>query len=468
MKSLLSASLMIIAACGDGVNIAPDGPVTVPDAPVATFTLPPAVSVPVSSTGNHRLLGVAAIPSGGFYAIGVSSLGFEATADRELALVKLTANGTLDTSFGGGDGIATLNGQIGGSAEQWRGIAIQPSGNIVVSGVVEDELTATDRDIVVARFTAEGALDTSFGVAGIRRLDLSTAIGGTMAPDTTWGLAADPAGKLYVHAGQRAQGVDGLGNPYTDTDFAVVRLTGDGEVDATFGTAGIFTLDIQRSNASVRGIAVLGDGKVLAYGYASSTATGNTVQPVLYRLTSAGALDPTFATGGLFHEVVLTTQTEVYGLAIHPDGTLVTAGYGRNDPTGTNDWISLRLTADGALDTTWANGGKYLLDVTGATLADNCRNAIALPNGRTALIGSGGPANATSDAYVVVLDNTGKPDPAFGTGILKYDLGGNDGFFGGALSADGKRMLTAGFKGGGEMPSATSSDVAYVVSLAVD
>lgn len=468
MKSLLFASVMVIAACGDGTAVAPDGPLAPSDPPAETFTPPPAVSVPISTLGNHRLLGVAPIASGGFYAVGFVSLGFDATSDRELALVKLTADGALDTSFGGGDGIATLNGEVGGSGELWRGIAIQPDGKIVVSGVVEDEITATDRDIAVARFTIDGALDATFGVDGVRRLDLSTAVGGTMATDTTWGLAADTAGKLYVHAGLRAQDVDGLGNPLTDTDFAVVRLTVDGAVDATFGTAGTFTLDIQRSNASVRGIAVLGDGKVLAYGYASSVSTGNTVQPVIYRLTAEGALDATFATGGLFHEVVLTTQTEVYGIAIHPDGALVTAGYGRNDPAGTNDWISLRLTADGSLDTAWANGGNYVLDVTGTNIADNCRNAIALPNGRTALVGSGGPANATSDAYIVVLDETGKPDPQFGTGILKYNLGGNDAFFGGALSTDGKRLLTAGFKGGGEMPNATSSDASYVVSLALD
>lgn len=471
MKRLLCTSLSLIAACGDGNQAGPNDPPT-PDAPMSpdapTFVPPVAVKVPISNVGNDRLLGVAAVPSGGFVAVGFSAPSFEPTSDRELVLVKLTATGGLDTSFGGGDGIATLNAQVGGNAEQWRGIVVQPSGKIVVSGTVEDEITATDRDVVIARFTADGVLDASFGVAGITRLDLSTAVGGMMGTDSTWGLATDPNGLLYVHAGQRAEGMDSGGNPLTDTDFVVLRLTVDGAVDTTFGTAGKHVLDIQRSNASVRGITVLGDGKVLAYGYASSASTGNTVQPVIYRLTPAGALDTTFATGGLFHEVVLTAQTEVYSVAVHPDGKIVTAGYGRNDPAGTNDWISLRLTANGALDPTWASGGKYLLDVTGTNIADNCRYAIALPNGRTALLGSGGPANATSDAYMVILDNTGKLDPAFGNGILKYELGGNDAFFSGALSADRKHLLATGFKGGGETPTATANDDAHVASLELE
>jgi uncharacterized delta-60 repeat protein len=215
---------------------------------------------------------------------------------------------------------------------------------------------------------------------------------------------------------------------------------------------------------------VLADGSVIAYGYAKSASlgTGSEVQPVIYKLTPAGALDTNFASGGLFHEVVLATQTEVYGIAVQPDGKLVTAGYGRNDSSAANDWVSLRLTANGALDTSWANAGKYLLDPTGMNLADNCRNAIALPGGRTALIGSGGPSNMTSDAYVAILDSTGKPDTAFGTGIMKFELGANDAFFGGAVAVQGKRALFAGFKGAGATPSATSNDDSYVVSLSLE
>lgn len=475
MKKLLSVSITLLAACSDGTQATPDGAVTPdgtsPDASVdapPSFTPPTPVAVPISPAGTDQLLGVAPAPGGGFYAVGFHAPSFESTSDRELALVKLSATGSLDTSFGGGDGIATLNAQAGGNAEVWRGIAVQPSGRIVVSGTVEDEVTATDRDIVLARFATDGTLDTTFGSGGIVRLDLSTAVDGTMGLDSTWGLATDAAGKLYVHAGLRAEGMDTEGNPYTDTDFAVIRLDVDGDIDTTFATAGRFTLDIQRSSASVRGITVLDDGSVLGYGYARSTSTGNTVQPVIYKLTANGTLDTSFASGGLFHEVVLATQTEVYGVAVQPDGKLVTAGYGRDDQDGSNDWVSLRLTTDGVLDTTWASSGKYVLDPTGMNIGDNCRNAIALPDGRTALIGNGGPANATSDAYVVILDSTGKPDPAFGTGIMKFELGGNDALFGGGVALDGTRALFAGFRGGGATPSETSNDDAHVISLALE
>jgi uncharacterized delta-60 repeat protein len=467
MKRLLFLSLLAIG-CGDGLDAVTPDAATTPDVDVdaaVTFVPPTPVAVPLSEAGHDQLL--AAVASGnGFYAVGWRTSSHEATADRELVVVKLNGMGELDHQFGDGDGIASLNVQVGGSAEVFRGIVVQPSGKIVVSGVVEDESVATDRDVALVRFDADGTLDTSFGTDGIVRLDLNTALGGTMGTDTTWGLAQNASGELYVHAGQRTLDEN---NSLADTDFVVIKLGVDGTVDTSWATGGKFALDIQRSNASVRGINVLADGSVLGYGYAKSASlgSGSEVQPVVYKLTPAGALDPDFASGGLFHEVVLATQTEVYGIAVQPDGKLVTAGYGRNDPAAANDWISLRLTSSGALDTSWANQGKYLLDPTGMNLADNCRNAIALPGGRTALVGSAGPSNMSSDAYVVVLDDTGKPDPQFGTGIMKFELGSNDAFFGGAVSTQGMRALFVGFKGGGTSPSATANDDAYVVSLSL-
>jgi uncharacterized delta-60 repeat protein len=468
MKKLVTLSLLVIG-CGDnGGSVTPDAGSSdaAPDAP-APFVAPTPTKVAISDAGNDQLL--AAVPAGnGFYAVGWRAPTHETTADRELIVVKLNSMGQLDNQFGGGDGIASLNVQVGGNAEVFRGIVVQPSGKIVVSGVVEDETVATDRDVALVRFNADGTPDTNFGTDGIIRLDLNTALGGTMGPDTTYGLAQDSAGKLYVHAGQRTATLDGSNaDTLTDTDFVVLKFGVDGAPETGWADQGKFTLDIQRSSANVRSIHVLADGSVIASGYAKSPSLGTAseVQPVVYKLTPAGILDTNFAAGGLFHEVVLATQTEVYGIAIQPDGKLVTAGYGRNDMAGANDWISLRLTAAGALDTSWANQGKYLLDPTGTNIGDNCRNAIALPGGRTALVGSGGPPSMTSDAYVAILDSNGKPDTAFGTGIMKFDLGANDAMFGGAVAAQGNRVMFVGFKGGGTTPSATSNDDSYVVSL---
>ncbi|MBA3817778.1 MAG: hypothetical protein H0X17_02720 [Deltaproteobacteria bacterium] len=466
--------LLVAAACGDnltGSGVTPDATPTTDAAPDAPpFVKPAAVAVPLSTAGTDELLGVTAGPNGSFYAVGFRSATHEATSDRELVLVKLTGAGALDTTFGDGDGIANLNVQVGTNGEVWRGIVVQPGGKIVVLGTVEDEVNPLDRDAALVRFDATGAVDTTFGTAGtgIVRLELNVGlVNGTMVftgADAPWGLAVNADGKLYIHAAQRTELLNG-GLPRADTDYAVVRLTADGTMDTGFATGGKYTLDILGSVANVRGINVLADGSVVANGYSSSSATGDTVQPVVFKLDTAGAPVTAFAEQGLFHDVVMQSFTEVYGIAVQPDGKLVTAGYGRNASADTNDYVSIRFTAAGAIDTSWGTGGKFVYDPTGTNIADNNRHVIALPGNRTALIGSSGVASTTSDAVVAVLTSSGALDTAFGTGLLSYELGSNDAFWGGAVSADASKAIFVGFKGGGATPSATSNDDSHVMIL---
>jgi len=133
-----------------------------------------------------------------------------------------------------------------------------------------------------------------------------------------------------------------------------------------------------------------------------------------------GVLDPAWLTAGNpFHETVLTIQTAVYNFAIH-DTHLVTAGYGRNTGT-TNDYVSLRFgLASGQRDLTWggAPNGAVVFDPSGRMLGSNCRNAIALPHGKTLMTGSTGPSNMPSqDAVFAVLDASGALDTRYGDGV---------------------------------------------------
>lgn len=476
------AATLAFAACGDNSNSnnpdAPgvDAPETdaPPDAPPTPFVPPAFTKLPLSAAGTDQLLAAAPGPANTFYAVGFRAPSFEGTSDRELALVKLTATGALDTTFGGGDGIATLNAQVGGGAELYRGIVVQSDGKIVVSGLVEDEVNAADRDIVVARFDADGVLDTTFGIAGIRRLDLSTAItvnNVLVATDFTWGLAVDANDKLYVHAAQRGTGLDGNNQPRSDTDFAIVRLDADGAVDVGFGTAGTFTLDIAFSQASgarggARDLHVLADGSILASGYTETPGFAPTRQPIIYKVTSAGALDTSFGTGGFFHELILQTDLECYGLSVKADGKIVTAGYGRDTGDATaNDFTSLRLAADGTLDTTWGTNGVLAFDPKNAMFQDNNRNLVGLPGNRTALLGSSGNSSTTSDAVFAILAADGSFDTDFGTGITTYDDGGAEQFWGGAVSSDGTKALFVGYRGAGATPDAANNDDAALVIL---
>lgn len=441
------------------------------------FTPPEPIRLALSESAPDQLQSAVAAPGGGFFAAGFIAAGLSSSDMREVVVVRLSATG-LDTAFGTGGVVSTGVDFKGGSDE--IDIAVDSQGRIVVSAVVASETHAGDTDLAVVRLTSAGALDTSFGDAGVAVIDLNDGIAGdsgVSGGDRVRGLALDASDRIYLHALRLADGeVDGA--PRTDTDFAVVRLTADGELDASFADGGEHLLDLRGaapasipSNATPRGIVVLADGSVIAGGYATTDGLTTGPQAVLYKLDADGALDTTFGGIGYFHDVVLGVQTEVYGFAIH--GThLVTGGYGR-DSGDQNDWVSLRFEiATGARDTAWggAPNGAVVIDPSGQMVGDNCRNAIGLPGGKTALIGSTGPNNQPAqDAVIAVLDADGTLDASFGTGIHIFTFGdgdgGNDQLWGGAVAGD--HALFVGHRGGGAAADQTAdnNDDAYMVVL---
>lgn len=466
----LVAAIAGLASCGDNNTETPDAPPANPDGPPdgpPGFDVPTPFAVRLAAAGPDQLQSATAAPDGKFYAAGFA--GATTTGARFVTVVKLTTTG-LDPAFGT-DGVFTSTVEFRGGADEVD-IATQPGGKIIVSATVANATNPSDRDVAVLRLGTDGKLDTTFGTAGVAVIDLNTAHdNGTalVGLDASRGLAVDPQGRIYLHAASRGLGDASGGGPRTDTDFTVARLTVDGALDTAWGDAGMRRLDIQESNATPRGIHALADGTVIAGGYANSPGLG-TVQAVLYKLTAAGALDTGWATDGLFHDTVLAMQTEIYNFAIHGEN-LVTAGYGRNSGTA-NEYVSMRFeVATGARDLTWggAANGAVLVDPSGAKLGSNCRNAIALPGGRTALIGSLGPANLPAqDAVIVILGADGKVDTmTYGDGIHTFALGadGNDQLWGGAVSGDA--AIFVGYKGGGapQNQNETTNDDAYAVVL---
>ncbi len=417
----------------------------------------------ITAGGNDRFYGVTFDADDNIYAVGVTSPGFDATADYSTVVAKFKPDGSLDKTFGD-DGYAIRNVAVGLAGELARGIALQSDGKIIVSETVEhkDAADARDRDIAVLRFNADGTKDADFGVDGIKIIDLSDGVlvGTSYLADSAWGLGVYPDDRIVVSGGLVAAS-------QTDTDFALVRLTKDGEYDQTFGTKGVFTLDTQigdppvSNNASPRNLTLLpGSQGVIGAGY--QPVPGADTKPVVYRVTNAGKLDKTFGVDGVFSESVLPEQTETYAAVPQSDGSLVTTGYGRELESETTDIVSLRLKPDGTRDKTYGDGGLVRIDVGG--FGDNSRKLVVLPNDHIVLVGGGRPTSADVDGVVVALTADGQPDVAFSeTGFKTFDLGGPADFLWGvALSPSQTRVVAVGIKGA---TTNTSNDDAALLVL---
>jgi uncharacterized delta-60 repeat protein len=121
---------------------------------------------------------------------------------EDIALVRYTSSGLLDTSFSG-DGRAILSFGVGD--DDAYAVALQPNGKIIVAGYASN---GSNDDFALVRYLANGSLDTGFGSGGSLVTDF---VGSN---DLGLAVALQLDGKIVV-AGNASNG--------TDTDFALAR-----------------------------------------------------------------------------------------------------------------------------------------------------------------------------------------------------------------------------------------------------
>ena len=229
-------------------------------------------------------------PDGKILAAGFASHGV--LADSDFALVRYTANGTPDPSFGGGDGIVTTD--LGTRSDAIRALALQPDGRIVAAGSAGEQLA-------LARYLDDGTPDPAF-TAGPTTLNFG---------DGAHGVALTPAGRIMVSGWAF--------NPGTGVDFALARFTAAGALDTTFGTRGLVTTDFTGRDDFGERVVVDGLGRSVVVG-----TPGDDLG--LARYTPGGALDPAFADHGRLTVDFHGRRDQGKALALDAAGGIVAAG----------------------------------------------------------------------------------------------------------------------------------------------
>ncbi len=79
----------------------------------------------------------------------------------DFLIVRYNGNGSLDTSFGNGGRVSTDFGAVDRAAA----VVLQPDGKIVAAGNSSSS-GFSFRDLVLARYNADGSLDSTFGNGG--------------------------------------------------------------------------------------------------------------------------------------------------------------------------------------------------------------------------------------------------------------------------------------------------------------
>ncbi len=314
---------------------------------------------------------------------------FFTPTSHDFALARYTASGALDTSFGSGGKVTTV---IGNNSDQVAGLCLQPDGKIIAVG---SKSGGTTGEAVVVRYLPNGTLDSSFGTGGKAVFNLGAFV------TTFSSVKLQPDGRIVVGGSASAPSTS------SNYDFVVARLLTNGTLDTSFNGTGSQRVSFGTGSDICRSIDLNAAGGIVMAGYARM-GDGND-HFALARCDSSGALDPAFGTGGMLTTTIGTFADRAQAVAIQTDGRIVVGGSASNN---TDDVVVARYLADGALDTSFGNGGVTISDMSGG---DESGNALALaPDGRIVVAGRREPPSISMGDFLLMrfLDQPPKAEIA--------------------------------------------------------
>jgi uncharacterized delta-60 repeat protein len=223
----------------------------------------------------------------------------------DFVLARYNADGSPDITFG-------INGKVispfGPGSGSWIfAETFQPDGKIVAAGVANFA-----SDFALARYNADGSLDTSFGIGGMVTTDFDGAY------DEARAAVIQSDGKIVA-----AGSTGGIVGP---PDFALARFDADGSPDATFGNGGKVATDLSWGGDGARALAIQSGGAIVAAG-GGMNPFNYTEDFVLARYTPDGVLDEAFGSDGGVFTAFGGASDGANALLLQFDGKIVAAGY---------------------------------------------------------------------------------------------------------------------------------------------
>jgi uncharacterized delta-60 repeat protein len=334
--------------------------------------------------GQSSAAGLAVMPDGRFVVAGDIDIG--GSQGVLVALARYRPDGTLDPTFSG-DG--KVNAQFPGAAHYTvSAVALQSDGRIVVGGTVV--MANGDSAFGLMRFTADGALDTTFG-------STQRGVETTTSPQqfNTAGNHAATLNDIIVDPLDRIVAVGDMAIFGGFRVLAAVRYVARGVRNADFTSDGIVTLDVpgtfvETAEAVVR----QSDGKLVLGGWGNVRLSDGRIRSrmIAARFTDLGALDTTFTSNGFsVDQLAGEGFYETHALFYDPQAkTILAGGFARPDAQSSlgDQFAFIRYSQSGFPDTLFNGTGRMLQNLT--PQADHV-NAIVSEVGGTLV--AGGYAN---------------------------------------------------------------------------
>jgi uncharacterized delta-60 repeat protein len=325
-------------------------------------------------------------PNGDIVVLSATDLNPATASYTQFALTRYTSTGVLDTTFG--DKGSTFTAFTTVTFAPFA-LALEANGEFLVAGVATT--AAGGPEFGLALFTTAGVLDTTFGTGGLAAVNL----GGSR--DFPSSVLLQPNGQILMGGLQLADGKDQKGM------LSFARFNSNGTLDTTFGTAGVSLV-----TATILGpeaMAILSNGDYLAVGENSSGTGGTEVE-----ISSTGVLESS-VTGG-----TVTAISPLQGLEDSPtlfetNGEYVVANQTATSHDLTTHPVVSLFSEVGVQSTAFA-----ATKIAFGGNAKNIAQAIAVQSNGQVVVG--GLINNASPIFggLARLDSNGALDTTFGNG----------------------------------------------------
>jgi uncharacterized delta-60 repeat protein len=424
-----------------------------------------------------------------YRALGVTGLGVEWLEDR-----RMLAAGALDTTFNT-TGTVIDNLQLGFD-EQINAVATQHvagEDKILVAGFIKSTSGAQIRDVLVARYNADGSRDTTFGTGGYTVVNASTVPTGS--DDGINDILIDEMNRIILVGTARTAigstnftGV--LMMRFTEGGLVDTSFDGDGKVITVLQNAGGTNISVGPAADSPRmtSAAYQADGKIVV-GATAINSVGFARDFAVLRYNDNGTLDTSFDGDGYTLTNFSGQDDELFDVMVQADGRIVAVGTTRTGGA-LQDFALARYDTNGALDLTFGVGGKTSTNIapTAFTSQDFATSVFEEPDGQIVVGGysdvritsgtlrqrdmvvarynSDGSLDDASDSTPLVTFGTGS-NSVLGTVRVSFNVTNNDEEQSFAMFAqpqpDGKYVI-----GGHFAPNSATADKFGVARLLAD
>ncbi len=339
----------------------------------ANFKLNQFISMAIDSKGRYFMVSRDRNPTGNF----------------EFTVTRYLASGSLDTTFGGGNGWIAPNGGLPSL------VGASPANNKDESPLYSISWDSQNRSYIsiisgdaggpfastVVRLTEAGEIDTSFGTGGF----FTTSTPGT----TLAGGTVELVGAVYVPSLDRFLAFGQSSNVGMEPELATARYTTTGVLDAAYGASGGYSVFQNNGNSTTGGP---NGGPKSDWGVDNhvTDSSGN------YYFSVSQAFDFNGAVGGYTGSVAKVTSAGIFDVTYGPYGTGI-AEFPAKGAAG------LTGTAFGLKDDSLAEG-RIAID----------------PSGRTYVSGRSFDPNGATQSFVARWTTAGMLDTSFGTGGIAF------------------------------------------------